>query len=591
MNPAQLLAQFNRLSDAPDAIPRLRLFILDLAVRGKLVEQDPRDEPACELLKRIQAEKERLVKSGNIRRQVEISQVEETEFPFEIPASWRWVRLIDVLTKLSDGTHHSPTNLEDGDFKYITAKNIKPEGVSLADVSYVTAKVHHEIYARCNPQKGDILYIKDGATTGIVTINDLDEPFSMLSSVALLKLSTGVYNRLIVKFLQSPFFYMQMRGFMKGAAITRVTLKRMAPALIPLPPFAEQQRIVAKVDELMALCDRLETAQTERENRRDLLVASSLNRLNNGADPDVFRDHARFYFNHLSRLTTRLEHIQQLRKTILNLAVRGKLVPQYPTDEAAEALLERVDSEREQLVKAKKIRRQDYLGPIIQDEIPFTIPEGWQWRYLADVCFVITDGAHHTPQYLESGVPFLSVKDVSSGTIDFSSTRYISEEAHRELSKRCRPEWGDVLLTKVGTTGIAVAIDDGREFSIFVSLALLKFSQANINRQYLKHLINSPFVRQQSADNTQGIGNKNLVLRLITQFTVPIPPLAEQQRIVAKVDELLALCDRLEAQFTTSQTESRHLLEAVLQQALAGDATNKTHNGPDRSTSLATGLV
>ena len=157
--------------------------------------------------------------------------------------------------------------------------------------------------------------------------------------------------------------------------------------------------------------------------------------------------------------------------------------------------------------------------------MPFDIPASWQWRYLADVCFLITDGAHHTPQYQESGVPFLSVKDVSSGTIDFSSTSNISEDAHRELCKRCPPELGDILLTKVGTTGIAVTIDDSREFSIFVSLSLLKFSQHNLDRNYLKHLINSPFVRQQSSDNTQGIGNKNLVLRLISRFTVPSPPL------------------------------------------------------------------
>lgn len=259
-----------RLTTRPDHIKQLRQTILNLAVRGKLVPQDPTDEPASELLKRIQAEKTRLVETNNVRCKVDVFPIEETEFPFEIPVTWRWVHLIDVLNKLTDGTHHSPPNLADGPFKYITAKNIKLEGVSLENVTYVTAKVHNEIYARCNPEKGDILYIKDGATTGIVTINDLDEPFSMLSSVALLKLSTLIFNRLIENFLRSPFFYNQMRGFMKGAAITRVTLKRMAPALIPLPPLAEQHRIVAKVDELMGLCTQLETQlnTTQYESHR-----------------------------------------------------------------------------------------------------------------------------------------------------------------------------------------------------------------------------------------------------------------------------------------------------------------------------------
>lgn len=234
-------------------IARLRALILDLAVRGKLVPQDANDEPASELLKRIAQEKARLVKAGTIRKFASPKIVPDEGIPFDVPKTWRWVHLGDILTKLTDGTHHSPPNEPTGDFKYITAKNIKSDGVSLTDVTYVTQKVHEEIFSRCNPAKGDILYIKDGATTGIVTINDLDEPFSMLSSVALLKLPPCVFGRLIVWFLRSPFFYDQMRGFMKGAAITRVTLKRMEPALIPLPPLAEQHRIVAKVDELMAL--------------------------------------------------------------------------------------------------------------------------------------------------------------------------------------------------------------------------------------------------------------------------------------------------------------------------------------------------
>jgi type I restriction enzyme S subunit len=182
---------------------------------------------------------------------------------------------------------------------------------------------------------------------------------------------------------------------------------------------------------------------------------------------------------------------------------------------------------------------------------------------------LITDGAHHTPKYQDSGVPFLSVKDVSGGRIDFDDTRYISEEAHRELTRRCNPEFGDILLTKVGTTGIAVEVDVDREFSIFVSLALLKFSRENVDRRFLCNLINSPIVKRLSADNTQGIGNKNLVLRLINQFVVPLPPLSEQRRIVAKVDVLMGLCDRLETSLDTTAATRRQLLDALLAEVLA----------------------
>lgn len=256
--------------------------------------------------------------------------------------------------------------------------------------------------------------------------------------------------------------------------------------------------------------------------------------------------------------------VEKLRELVLNLAVQGKLVSQDPNDETADVLFRRIDAEREQLVSTKQFRPRELLGPLAKEDWPFSIPESWQWHRLADLCFLITDGAHHTPTYLPSGVPFLSVKDVSGGEIDFSNTRFISEEAHIELCKRCRPERGDILFTKVGTTGIAVTVEDSREFSIFVSLALLKFSQINLDRKYLKYMLNSPFVRKQSADNTQGIGNKNLVLRLINQFSVPLPPLAEQKRIAARVDELMTLCDQLKAQEQERETRHAALAQASL---------------------------
>jgi type I restriction enzyme S subunit len=256
--------------------------------------------------------------------------------------------------------------------------------------------------------------------------------------------------------------------------------------------------------------------------------------------------------------------VPKLRELILQLAVQGELVEQDANDEPAAELLKRAKKEKERLFEEKSIRRQDAFTPINSQNAPFTIPSTWEWKRLGDICFLITDGTHHTPKYQSDGVPFLSVKDVSGGRIDFSDTRFITEEDHRELCKRCKPEFGDILLTKVGTTGIAITVDERREFSIFVSIALLKFSQTNFDCYYLKLLINSPFVRKQSAENTQGIGNKNLVLRLIKQFSIPIPPLAEQKRIVAKVDELMAWCDRLEAQQKVRAARGAELSRAAL---------------------------
>jgi type I restriction enzyme S subunit len=464
MNPELLIAQFNRIGNAPDAIPRLRSFILDLAVRGKLVEQDSKDEPASELYRRIQTEKAHLGRAGEMRRQAELSRVSAAEIPFTVPKNWEWVRLIDVLVKLTDGTHHSPPNLAHGDFKYITAKNIKPDGVLLEDITYVSKAVHREIYSRCNPEKGDILYIKDGATTGVVTINNLDEPFSMLSSVALLKISRSIYNRLLVEFLRSPFFYMQMRGFMKGAAITRVTLKRMAPALIPLPPLAEQHRIVAKVDELMALCDRLQEVQTQRESRRDQLTVASLQHLDNGADAEAFRKHASFYLAHLPRFTARLSHLQLLRDAILNLAVRGQLLPQNPNDEPLVGLLSKNDRARQMI--AKEDRRADADNqPLLAADDRWTIPSTWDWRALADLVLFI-DYRGKTPTKTEKGVRLITAKNVRKSVINIAPEEFLSEPDYHTWMTRGLPKVGDVLFTTEAPMGNAAVVRLSERFAL-----------------------------------------------------------------------------------------------------------------------------
>ena len=261
---------FDLLYDAPETVRQLRQAILQLAVQGKLVAQDPGDEPATVLLEEIKSEKKQLVKDKKIRKVKPLPPIKENEISYKLPDKWEWARLGDALLKITDGTHHSPPNGPKGEFKYITAKNIKSGGINLSNITYVSKAVHEEIYNRCDPESGDILYIKDGATTGIVTINELNEQFSMLSSVALLKNPSKIYNRYLLYVLRSPYFYSLMRDDMSGVAITRVTLTKLNRALIPLAPFEEQKRIVAKVDQLMALCDELEAglAQAQTEGGR-----------------------------------------------------------------------------------------------------------------------------------------------------------------------------------------------------------------------------------------------------------------------------------------------------------------------------------
>jgi type I restriction enzyme S subunit len=259
--------------------------------------------------------------------------------------------------------------------------------------------------------------------------------------------------------------------------------------------------------------------------------------------------------------------IAKLRELILTLAMQGKLVEQEPNDPPASELLKAIEAEKQRLVKASKIKKPKPLPPIKPEEVPYELPQGWEWVRLGEIAFQITDGAHHTPMYIEEGIPFLSVKDMSSGSLDFSDTRFISLEQHQELSKRCYPQKGDLLLTKVGTTGIPVLVDVDCEFSIFVSVALIKFPRHLLSGAYLSWLVKSPLVKKQSEDGTEGVGNKNLVLRKIANFLLAFPPLPEQHRIVARIDQLMALCDALDQQMDAANGKQTELLGALMAQA------------------------
>ena len=285
---------------------------------------------------------------------------------------------------------------------------------------------------------------------------------------------------------------------------------------------------------------------------------------------------------------------KQLKNSILQWAIQGKLVPQDPNDEPASVLLERIRAEKAKLVKEKKIKKDKnesiiYRGDdnsyyekflatgevkCIDDEIPFEIPQGWEWCRFSSIYKTLTDGTHSTPHYTESGIPFLSVKDMSSGILRFNNTKYISENEHIELSKRCHPQKGDLLLSKVGTTGIPLIIETEKEFSIFVSLALIKFTSIPIDKRFLIHLINRPLVQEQVQENTRGVGNKNWVLTAIANTLILLPPLNEQLRISDKIDELSPIISK----YAMSQQRLENLnaningllRKSILQEAIQG---------------------
>ena len=313
--------------------------------------------------------------------------------------------------------------------------------------------------------------------------------------------------------------------YVTGTAQPKMNQEKMNSILVPIPPIEEQHRIVDKIEELLPYIEQYEQAETK-----------------------------------LAKLNA--DFPEALKKSILQEAVQGKLVPQNPDDEPASVLLERIRAEKQALIKAGKIKKSKHESTIvtldkipyeiidgkercIAHEVPFEIPDTWEWVRLGDILLKLTDGTHSTPKYTINGISFISVKNVSSGKLDFSNCKHISEKEHNELYEKCNPEFGDILLTKVGTTGIPVIVDTNEQFSLFVSVALLKFNQEKIYNKYLLHMINSPLVQIQSARNTKGVGNKNWVMRDISNTLIVLPPLAEQYRIVAKIEELMPIINRI----------------------------------------------
>ena len=562
MNAERLLEHYDRIADAPDAVPRLRRFILDLAVRGKLVSQDLGDEPASELLKRIAKEKARLGKAGAIRKPPVLTGIGEAETPFSVPSTWTWVRVGDIFA-YDAGTKRDPKELQDRwlleleDIEKDTSTVLVRLRVS--DRDSLSTKSEFEV--------GDILYGKLRPYLNKVVV--ADEPGYSTTEIVAIRPFLKLCPAYCALAFRRPDFVAYVERLGRGTKMPRLRTPDAIVAAFPLPPLAEQHRIVAKVDELMALCDRLEAVRAEREARRDRLAAASLARLNApDPEPTTFADHARFARHNLAALTTRPDQIKQFRQTILNLAVRGKLVLQDPSDEPASELLKCIAKEVATYSKANGIA-QTHPELIADDDLPFPAPRGWQWTRLCALFKVITDGDHQPPPKADEGVAFLTIGNITTGRLDFSGCRLVPNAYFQSLAPYRTPAKGDILYTVVGATyGRPAVVEVDRDFCVQRHIAILK-PVAAMDLRFLVWLLASPLIYDQAARSTTGTAQPTIALRPLRNFAASLPPLAEQHRIVAKVDALMALCDRLEASLDAAVVTRRRLLDALLAEALA----------------------
>jgi len=527
-------------------IKKLRELILELAVRGLLVPQDPNDEPASELLKKIAGEKARLgVKKRRLEELGDDAFSSRTE---KLPRGWQWAKAASLFPTKSGNSKLIKGKLYDN-----PSEDLFP-GYSASGQDVWLDRWEHEgtaiilsaVGARCGKAfmaKGKWSAI---ANTHIVWV----VPTITLPEFAMLHLNNESY------------------WIRSGGAQPFVKVGETLARDFPLPPLAEQHRIVAKVDALMALCDRLEQQTDASLGAHQTLSETLLSALTSAADHAQFASAWQRIAGHFDTLFTTEESIAQLKQTILQLAVMGKLVPQDPNDEPARTLLKRIQTEKARLIAGGKIKKDKPLPPIADDEKSFELPQSWAWVKPEEFSIKITDGEHFRPPVEESGVYFLSAKDVREGGVSFDDPLFISEETARKALQRCNPEYGDLLIVSRGATvGRMCKVNTHEKFCLLGSVILVKPTTLVLS-DYLSISLKSPSSFSKLINASGSTAQPAIYLKDLKRIAFPLPPIEEQHRIVAKVEELMALCDQLKSRLSDAQTTQLHLADALVELAI-----------------------
>ena len=527
---------------SPHGIKKLRELILELAVRGKLVPQDSNDEPASVLLEKIAKEKTRLVKEGKIKKQYPLPKISEDEKPFDFLEGWECERLGNIAI-IQTGTLDANASSPDGKYPFFTcAKDplridnfrYDTEAVLLAgngnfDVNYYFGKF--EAYQRT--------YIIEAVSRKLIHI-----PF---------------LHKLIIKHAD------KLKEQAIGGVIKYIKIGFLTEAIFSIPPLAEQHRIVAKVDELMALCDKLEQQQTDSNDTHQTLVETLLATLTTVADPAEFALSWQRIADHFDTLFTTEESIDQLKQTILQLAVMGKLVPQNPNDEPANTLLEKIAKEKALLVKEGKIKKQMPLPKISENEKAFELPLGWAWVRLGETGLGTTGKTPPTgnPKYYAGDIPFIGPGQITPEGKIIDSEKGLTEEG---CEYSALAEEGDILMVCIGgSIGKSAIARSKVSFNQQINCIRPLF----IDSTYLNSAMRTPHFQTSILDAATGSATPIINRSKWEELLVSLPPLSEQHRIVAKVDELMTLCDTLKEWLHDAQTTQVQLADAIVEQAVA----------------------
>ena len=479
----------------------LKSSILQLAVQGRLVEQRPEEGTAEELYRQIQEEKQRLIKEGKIKKEKTLPEITEDEVPFDIPESWKWVRLGNISTYSQKKEKIVASDITK-DMWLLDLEDIEKETGRIIQKSTIVNRKVNGDKVRFN--KGQILYSKlrpylkkvlVAPENGISTPEIV--PFSMYGKIN---------PEYIVVVLTCPHVDFAINSVTYGVKMPRVGTETMCNLLVPLPPLAEQKRIVAKIEELLPYIDRYEKAWSKLEDFNKRFPGD-------------------------------------MQKSVLQMAIQGKLVEQRPEEGTGEELYRQIQAEKQRLIKEGKIKKEKPLPEISDDEIPFDIPESWKWVRLKNIVSVLSDGIHGTPIYDESGkYYFINGNNLMKGRIIIKNdTKKVSESEYQKHKKPL--DENSILVSINGTIG-NYAFYDGEPVILGKSACYLSVMNG-IYKQFVCYLINSDFFLKYASNEATQTTIKNVSLKSMRMFPVPLPPLAEQKRIVQKLEEILPLCDKL----------------------------------------------
>lgn len=551
-------------------IKKLRELILELAVRGLLVPQDPKDEPASELLKKIATEKAKLVKEGKIKKEKPLSPIGKAEEPFAPPNGWAFFRLIQVAVIRGGCTPSmAKSAFWGGDIPWVSPKDMH-DGLITDSELKVTNKALDESSLELIPVGSILIVGRSGILKRKLPAQITGVPCTINQDLKALTPVAPMFDRYLQLTLLGNQTSILKLNVKQGTTVQSLVYETLFSRPFALPPLAEQHRIVAKVDELMALCDQLEQQTDASLGAHQTLVETLLNALTSAADHAQFASSWQRIAEHFDTLFTTEETIDQLKQTILQLAVMGKLVPQDPKDEPASELLKKIAAEQAKLVKEGKIKADKPLPPISDAEIPFELPKSWLWERLPKVSFFQEGPGIMAKDFRDKGVPLIRISGMHGPVVSLEGCNYLQEEMVAKKWNHFRLEEDDIVLSSSASLGKVSKVKNDAVGSIaYTGLIRFKPFKSVFDEYLIRFLGSDEFVRQIDGSK-RGAAILHFGPTHLRGMIVPIPPLIEQHRIVAKVDELMALCDQLKARLSDAQTSQLNLADALTEASLAG---------------------